>query len=62
MQPLTQKGQQFLPNLIYSMQPTAIKRVAVNGQTTVINNTLTNIADKRVLDLVHSTMQHLEKD
>ncbi|WP_196594027.1 amidohydrolase family protein [Pectinatus sottacetonis] len=62
MQPLTEKGQQFLPNLIYSMQPTAIKRVAVNGQTTVINNTLTNIADKRVLDLVHSTMQHLEKD
>ncbi len=62
MQPLTEKGQQFLPNLVYSMQPTAIKRVAVNGKTTVMNNTLLNIAESKVLDLVAATMEHLEVD
>ena len=62
MQPLTEKGQQFLPNLVYSMQPTAIKRVAVNGKTVVMNNQLMNLADSKVLSLVDETMQHLEAD
>ena len=62
MQPLTKKGGQFLPNLVYSMQPTAIKRVAVNGRTTVMNNHLVNIAEEKVLDLVAATMEHLESD
>lgn len=62
MQPLTKKGGQFLPNLVYSMQPTAIKRVAVNGKTTVMDNHLVNIAEEKVLDLVAATMEHLESD
>lgn len=62
MQPLTEKGGQFLPNLVYSMQPTAIGRVAVNGRTTVINNQLVNIAESKVLELISITMHHLEQD
>ncbi len=62
MQPLTKKGQQFLPNLIYSMQPTAIKRVAVNGKTTVIQGHLVNTTESRVLEQVKMTMQHLENE
>ncbi|TCS79313.1 amidohydrolase family protein [Pectinatus cerevisiiphilus] len=60
MQPLTKKGQQFLPNLVYSMQPTAIKRVAVNGKTTVMQGKLVNIAEERILEEIGKTMEHLE--
>lgn len=62
MQPLTEQGQQFLPNLVYSMQPTAIKRVVVNGKTVVMNNQLMNLSDEKVLSLVDKTMQHLESN
>lgn len=62
MQPLTKKGGQFLPNLVYAMQPTAIRRVAVNGKTTVMCGHLMNTAEPYVLSLVQQTMEHLESD
>jgi 5-methylthioadenosine/S-adenosylhomocysteine deaminase len=62
MQPITVAGNQFLPNLVYSMQPTAIKNVAVNGLTTVRNGELQSIAEKKVLEKIGQTMQHLEEN
>lgn len=59
MQPLS-KANQFLPNLVYAMQPTAIKRVMVNGIVTVSDNNMQLIEDEKVLSLVSSTMKYLE--
>lgn len=60
MQPLS-KANQFLPNLIYSLQPTAIKRVMVNGVTTVKDGRLQLIEDETLLEKITETMQYLEK-
>jgi len=59
MQPLS-RGEQFLPNLVYSLQPTAIKRVVVNGVTTVTNGQLQLVEDTNLLEKIQATMQHLE--
>jgi 5-methylthioadenosine/S-adenosylhomocysteine deaminase len=59
MQPLSQAGQ-FLPNLIYAMQPTAIRRVVVNGRTTVKDGELQLRADEEVLAGIRQTMAYLE--
>lgn len=62
MQPITDNGNQFLPNLIYSMQPTAISIVMVNGEITVRNGKLIKLTDQKVLREVNDTMKHLEAD
>ena len=59
MQPLS-KSNQFLPNLIYSLQPTAIKQVVVNGKTTVKEGKLTKLEDAALLERINSTMRYLE--
>lgn len=61
MQPLSRKGNQFLPNLIYSLQPTAIAAVIVNGETTVKDGKLTRVSDESVLKQVAETMEYLEE-
>nr|WP_092072071.1 amidohydrolase family protein [Dendrosporobacter quercicolus]NSL48680.1 amidohydrolase family protein [Dendrosporobacter quercicolus DSM 1736]SDM36217.1 5-methylthioadenosine/S-adenosylhomocysteine deaminase [Dendrosporobacter quercicolus] len=61
MQPISQKGKQFLPNLVYSMEPTAIGKVVVNGRTTVSDGKLATVAEETVLHHVWRTMDHLEK-
>lgn len=56
LQPMFGNYEQLLPNIVYAMQPTAIKYVVVNGKTTVSNGkmqTLTeNIVTKRVRNLM----------
>ncbi|MCR5757465.1 MAG: amidohydrolase family protein [Selenomonas sp.] len=59
LQPLSQ-ADQFLPNLIYSLQPTAIDRVMVNGVETVRHNRLLNMTEAQVLSHVKNTMNYLE--
>ena len=60
MQPLS-SNQQFLPNLVYSLQPTAIDRVMVNGQDTVVEGKLMGVSESEVLARVHATMEYLEE-
>jgi 5-methylthioadenosine/S-adenosylhomocysteine deaminase len=60
MQPLSRENQ-FLPNLVYSMQPTAIKRVVVNGVTTVADGRLQLLEDAVLLEKIQSTMNYLEE-
>lgn len=62
MQPISRKGKQFLPNMIYSMQPTAVKIVIVNGEVTVDNGKMIKVTDQKVLHLIGDTMEHLEED
>jgi len=59
LQPLS-SANQFLPNLVYSLQPTAIKRVMVNGITTVADGKLQLVKDTGLLQNIHSTMKYLE--
>lgn len=59
MQPLSRSGQ-FLPNLVYSLQPTAVKRVVVEGRTTVADGRLQLLSDEKLLEQIHDTMEYLE--
>ena len=59
MQPLSGAGQ-FLPNLVYSLQPTAIARVMVNGVTTVSDGAFTKIETPKLLEGIRETMAYLE--
>ncbi|WP_308547360.1 amidohydrolase [uncultured Selenomonas sp.] len=60
MQPLSGGGQ-FLPNLIYSLQPTAIDRVVVDGEDTVRGGRLVRLEERQLLEKIRVTMQHLEE-
>lgn len=61
MQPISQNGEQILPNLVYALQPTAIDKVVVNGVTTVNHGALQNISQAEVVAKVQETMRHLQK-
>jgi len=60
MQPLS-KENQFLPNIVYSMQPTAIKQVMINGITTVKDGNLQLIEEEDLLEKINKTMEYLER-
>lgn len=57
MMPLGEALEQMLPNLVYSMEPTAIKMVVTDGVTTVRDGSLTKISDEEVREKVRATMR-----
>ena len=59
MQPISDSGEQILPNLVYSMQPDAIARVVVNGETTMQDGKLLRISEPEVLEMVQQTMHSI---
>ncbi len=59
MQPISESGEQMLPNIVYSMQPDAIARVVVNGKTTMCDGRLLNISEEKVIELVGKTMRSI---
>ena len=59
MQPISDSGEQILPNLVYSMQPDAIARVVVNGETTMQDGELLRISEPEVLEMVQQTMHSI---
>ena len=61
MQPIS-NGHQFLPNLVYALQPTAIARVVVNGEDTVKDHKLVNIDETELRAQIRATMQRLEAE
>ncbi|MEY8356595.1 amidohydrolase [Lachnospiraceae bacterium 54-53] len=61
VQPLFSTGEQLLPNVVYSMQPEAIKLVVVNGKETVRNGELQTIKESKVSDLIKGVMQRFEQ-
>lgn len=60
MQPISDNLEQVLPNLVYSMQPTAIREVVVNGKTTVHEGKLCNISETEIIENVQKVMKQLQ--
>jgi len=59
MQPISESGEQILPNIVYSMQPDAIVRVVVDGKLTVKEGVLINISEEEVIEGVKKTMSDI---
>ena len=60
MQPISSSKEQLLPNIVYSMQPTAIKKVVVGGITTVENGRLQTVAEEEILERIGRIMKEIE--
>lgn len=60
MQPISQSGEQILPNIVYSMQPNAIKKVVVNGKVTVDNGEIQTVDEREIVSRVQKTMKEIE--
>lgn len=59
MQPISESGEQLLPNIVYSMQPTAIAHVVVNGKQTVENGKLLGVPEEKVIETVQTIMKEI---
>ena len=59
MQPLSESCEQLLPNIVYSMQPTAIDRVVVNGKTTVDGGAVKTIPEAEIIAKVRNIMKEI---
>ncbi|WP_281164586.1 amidohydrolase family protein [Liquorilactobacillus sicerae] len=60
MKPLSNNLEQLLPNIVYSLQPTAIKTVFVNGEETVKDGKLSKIDEESIMRKVDQTMSYFE--
>lgn len=61
MNPLSENLEQMLPNLVYSMEPTAVKTVIVNGKITVEDGKLRTITEKQIVAKVKETMRSIQE-
>ena len=59
MMPLSDNLEQLLPNIVYSMEPTAIKTVVVNGRQTVTDGKLLSMEEEIIRRKVKETMKRL---
>lgn len=59
MQPASPSGEQFLPNLVYAMQPTAIRRVVIGGRTTVSDGRFRTLSEEYLLEKIKETLDYL---
>lgn len=60
MQPISRSKEQILPNIVYSMQPTAISKVVVNGRVTVSDGVIQTIPEREVVQKVQRIMMEIE--
>lgn len=61
LHPVFSDYEQLLPNIVYSMQPTAIKKVVVNGVTTVDNGKVITVPEQEIVHKVDRLMKRIEK-
>lgn len=61
MQPISSSLEQVMPNIVYSMQPTALAKVVVNGKLTVDNGIINTIPEEEIINKVQTTMSNLQK-
>lgn len=59
MLPMSSNLEQMLPNIVYSMEPQAIKEVVVNGSYSVKNGELVNMQETELKEMVRNTMKRL---
>ncbi len=60
MQPISESLEQVLPNIVYSMQPEAIKKVVVAGKTTVEDGKLVTVPEEKIVENVRRIMAEVE--
>ncbi|PJI08838.1 MULTISPECIES: amidohydrolase family protein [Clostridium] len=60
MQPIFKSGEQILPNIVYSMQPCAIKYVISNGEIKVKDGHILTISEDKIVNNVQKLMEKLE--
>ncbi len=60
MQPISESREQILPNIVYSMQPNAIKKVVINGKITVDNGKIQSVSENEIVSRVQKTMKEIE--
>ncbi len=61
MQPISESLEQLLPNIVYSMQPSAIRKVMVNGTLTVNYGKNLTIPEEDVIKEVKRVMKELKE-
>ncbi len=59
LQPLYESYEQLLANIVYAMQPSAIKNVIVNGKNTVENGSICTIGEDVIVTEVQKLMKKL---
>ncbi|HOO27135.1 MAG TPA: amidohydrolase [Lachnospiraceae bacterium] len=59
MMPVSENLEQVLPNIVYSMEPGAVKTVIVQGKTVILNGTLLTVEEERIRENVKQTMKRL---
>ncbi|MDF2596190.1 MAG: S-adenosylhomocysteine deaminase [Clostridia bacterium] len=59
MQPISKSGEQIMPNIVYSMQPHAIKKVVVNGRLTVDEGVIHTVAESEIVKRVQQIMEEI---
>lgn len=59
LQPISDSGEQILPNIVYSMQPGAIAHVVVDGAVTVENGELLTVPERKIAADVQTLMNRL---
>lgn len=60
MQPISGNKEQLLPNIVYSMQPSAIQKMVVNGRQTMDNGHLLTQSEQSIVKKVQQTMSRLD--
>lgn len=59
MMPISENLEQVLPNIVYSMEPGAIKTVIIQGRTTVENGEIVTVNEESIKEKVRQTMKRL---
>jgi len=60
MQPISESGEQILPNIVYSMQPDAIAKVVVDGKLTVSEGKILTVSEDEIVNRVKKIMEEIE--
>ena len=59
MMPVSENLEQVLPNIVYSMEPQAVKTVIVQGKTTILDGQLKTVDEELIKEKVRKTMRRL---
>lgn len=59
MMPVSENLEQVLPNIVYSMEPQAVKTVIVQGKTTILDGQLKTVDEELIKEKVRETMRRL---
>ena len=59
MLPISENLEQMLANIVYSLEPTAVKNVVINGKDTVHDGIICGISEEELVEKVRDTMKAL---